>query len=437
MSRFLKQLFAVVVIAGLSASAIYVTSGEQPSKSAGGGGRGKRGGGDGPVSVVVATAKTADVAVYLDGVGTVRARNTVTVRPQVDGRILSIDFKEGQDVKKGDVLARLDPSTYKAQLDQVDARKKLSEVQLDNAKRDLARMTRLTTNVIAEKTVDTQKAQVAQLEAQIKADEAAIANAQAFLNYTTIVAPIDGRTGIRLADAGNLVRASDAGIVVITEVRPISVTFTLPQQQLQQVNAAFTKGPLKAEALDNANRTVADTGTLLVVDNLVDSQTGTVRLKADFPNANLQLWPGQFVNVRLLVDTLRQVVTVPAPAVQRGPSGPFVYVLQGEATVALKPVTLGQSTDTEAIIAKGVAAGEKVVTSGFGRLSDGAGVTATVAGDAKPAEPAGKPAEVGATPAADSRPGEARADDGRGKGEGKRSGRRKDANAANPAVTPQ
>lgn len=435
MFRYLKQLLVVALITGVAAAAVYYTSGDQPFKGAGGG-RGKRGAPDGPVAVVVAAAKTADVPVYFDGVGSVRARNTVTVRPQVDGRILSIDFKEGQDVKKGDVIARLDPATYKAQLDQVDARKKLTEVQLENAKRDLTRLTRLTTNVIAEKTVDTQRAQVAQLEAQVKADEAAIANAQAFLDYTTIRAPIDGRTGIRLADTGNLVRASDAGIVVITEVRPISVAFTLPQQQLQQVNAAFAKGPLKAEVLDNASKTVLDTGTLIVVDNLVDSQTGTVKLKADFPNANLQLWPGQFVNVRLLVDTLKEVVTVPAPAVQRGPTGPFVYVLQPDTKVALKPVTLGQLSDTEAVIATGVATGDKVVTSGFGRLSDGASVTATVADDAKPSEPSAKPAEVGATPAAAATPGEARAE-GRGKGEGKRGGRRKDANAANPAVTPQ
>jgi multidrug efflux system membrane fusion protein len=361
----------------------------------------------------------------------------VTVRPQVDGRILSIDFKEGQDVRKGDVLARIDPATFQAQLDQALAKRRLTEVQLDNARRDLARLTRLTTSAVAEKTVDTQRAQVAQLEAQLKADDASIDNARAVLGYTTIVAPIDGRTGMRMSDAGNLVRASDAGIVVITEVKPISVTFTVPQQQLQTVSQAFAKGPLSAEALDTGLKTVIDTGQLVVIDNLVDSQTGTVRLKADFPNAEMKLWPGQFVNVRLRVDTLKEVVTVPTPAVQRGPAGPFVYLLQGDDKVQLRTVTLGLATDKVAVIAKGVAAGDRVVTSGFGRLSDGASVSATPADAERPSEPSVKerdPAGTAAVPAETGSTGEARAE-GRPKGEGKR-GRRKDANAQQPASTP-
>lgn len=434
--RFMKRILAIAVIAGIAAALVFVTSGEQRSKS--GGWRAKGGRPEGPVPALVATAKIADMPVYFDGVGTVRARNTVTVRPQVDGRILSIDFKEGQNVRKGDVLARLDPTTYQALLDQVVARKRLSAVQLENAQRDLARLTRLTTSAVAEKTVDTQRAQVAQLEAQINADQAAIANAQAILEYTTVTAPIDGRTGMRLSDAGNLVRASDAGIVVITEVQPISITFTLPQQRLQEVNAAFAKGALKAEAFDNANKAVVDTGSLMVVDNLVDSQTGTVKLKADFPNADLKLWPGQFVNVRLLVDTLQQVVTVPAPAVQRGPAGPFVYVVQPDETVAMKPVVLGEVTDSAAIIAKGVASGERVVTSGFSRLSDGAKIVPSDADPQRPNEPAVKSspdASVSAVPATPANAGEARADEGRrGKGEGRR--RRKDASAPSTNATP-
>lgn len=435
MQRLLKRLLGLAVIAGLATAVVYVTGGEQQSKN--GSWRGKGGRPEAAVPVLVAAAKTADIPVYLDGVGTVRARNTVTVRPQVDGRILSIEFKEGQDVKKGDVLARLDPSTYQALLEQAAAKKRLSEVQLENAQRDLARLTRLTTSAVSEKTVDTQRAQVAQLEAQVKSDQATIDNAKAILDYTTIIAPMDGRTGMRLSDAGNLVRASDAGIVVITEVQPISVLFTLPQQQLQQVNAAFAKGPLKAEATDNASRTVIDTGTLVVVDNQVDSQTGTVKLKADFPNANLKLWPGQFVNVRLLVDTLMQVVTVPAPAIQRGPEGPFVYVVQPDSKVALRKVSLGQTSDLLSVVASGVAAGDRVVTSGFNRLSDGVAVTPTAADDARPSEPAARQPDAAssAAPAQPANPGEARAEEGPPKEEGRR-GRRKDASASRPTATP-
>jgi multidrug efflux system membrane fusion protein len=336
-------------------------------------GRRARMGGDGPVPVLSGTAVVADMPVYLNGVGTARARNTVTVRPQVDGKIISINFKEGQEVKRGDVLALIDPATYQAQLDQALAKKALDESLLANAQHDLDRYALLPANVVAQKTIDTQRALVVQLTAQVKLDEAAIANAKAFLDYTTIVAPIDGRIGIRMVDAGNLVRASDAGIVVITEVRPISVLFTLPQQQLAQVNAALAAGQVLVEALDGGGKTV-DRGTLQVVDNQIDQTTGTVRMKAEFPNANLQLWPGQFVNVRVLIDTLKQVVVVPTPAVQRGPNGTFAYVIQDDQRVAMRPVTVALQNETQAVISKGVSASERVVTSGFNRLKDGARV---------------------------------------------------------------
>jgi multidrug efflux system membrane fusion protein len=337
---------------------------------------------DAPVPVLVAPARVADFPLYLEGVGTAKARNTVTVRPQVDGRILSINFKEGQEVKRGDVLARIDPSTYQAQLDQAAAKKALDEAQLANAVRDLERYTKLGGNVIAQKTIDTQRALVDQLKAQIKLDEAAIANAKAFLGYTTIVAPIDGRTGIRMVDEGNLVRASDAGIVVITELRPISVLFTLPQQQLVQVNAAQATGALAVEALQAGGQSILDKGRLQVIDNQIDQTTGTVRMKAEFPNARQQLWPGQFVNVRVLVDTLEGVVTAPTPAVQHGPSGTFVYVVQGEGEedrASLRPVSVSHQTETVAVIAKGLDGSERVVTTGFSRLKDGAIVTGATA----------------------------------------------------------
>lgn len=369
--KFFKSILAILIITALTGAAIHFSMGGEERQ------RGRRGWGrdSGPVPVLVATAHLADVPVWLEGVGTAKARNTVTVRPQVDGKILSIDFEEGQEVRRGDVLATIDPVTYQAQLDQALAKKALDESQLTNAKLDLERYLKLSSNVVSIKTVDTQRALVAQLEAQVKSDEGAIANARAYLNYTKVVAPIDGRTGLRLVDVGNLVRASDAGLVVITEVRPISALFTLPQQQLPQINKARAKRTLSVEALETDSDTVLDTGVLQVVDNQVDQSTGTIRLKADFPNKELQLWPGQFVNVRLLLKTLDNVVVVPTAAVQRGPDGTFVYVIGTDSKVAMRPVRVSQQNDMQAVIAEGLTATETVVTAGFARLKDGAEVT--------------------------------------------------------------
>ena len=369
MRKFFKSVLAVLVIGAMTAAAVYYTQGSGQSQ------RGKRWArSDGPVPVVAAQAKLADVPVWLEGVGSAKARNLVTVRPQVDGKILSVDFKEGQEVKKGDVLAQIDPVTFKAQLDQAIAKKALDEVQLANAKRDLERYTSLSANVIAAKTVDTQRALVAQLEAQIKSDDAAIENARAILGYASVVAPISGRTGMRMIDVGNLVRASDAGLVVITEVQPISVLFTLPQQDLPDINRAVAKRALKVEALETDSKNVLDTGELQVIDNQVDQTTGTIRLKADFPNKDLQLWPGQFVNARMLLDTLEQVVVVPTSAVQRGPEGTFVYVVGADNKASTRPISVGQQDETLAVITKGLAPSDTVVTTGFARLKDGAEV---------------------------------------------------------------
>lgn len=346
----------------------------------------RRGGGDGPVPVLVAAARLADVPVYLDGVGTARALNTVTVRAQVEGKLIEVAFKEGQEVPKGYVLARIDPTTYQAQLDQAIAKKAQDEALLANAKLDLERYTRLAaSNSITKQQADTQKSTVAQLEAQVSSDQGAIDNARAVLSYTTITAPISGRTGLRQVDEGNIVRASDPnGIVVLTQMRPISVLFSLPQQVVTQVNSAFAKGQLPVEALASDDQATIDRGVLQVVDNQVDSTTGTVKLKAEFPNTNLQLWPGQFVNVRMLIDTRRQVVVVPTGAVQRGPSGTFVFILQGEDTVAVRPVTVAQQDDVRAVIATGLQAGERVVTTGFAQLADGTRVSVTASEDYQP-----------------------------------------------------
>jgi multidrug efflux system membrane fusion protein len=328
---------------------------------------------DQPAPVLVARAVTTDMPVYFDAVGNTKALNTATVTPQVTGQIVKVSFREGQDVKRGDVLAEIDPRTYQAQYDQAVAKKAQDEATLANARIDLDRYTKLAaSNSGSKQQADTQKALVAQLEAQVQGDQASIDNARATLSYTKIVAPFDGRTGLRLVDEGNLVQPStSSGIVVITQIQPISVLFNLPQQQYPQVSKAFTKGPLEVDALAADGRTNLDRGTLQVIDNQMDQATGTIRMKAEFPNARLQLWPGQFVNIRVLVETLKDVITVPTAAVQRGPSGTFVYVVDAESKAAVRPIKVAMLDDTRAVISDGLKADERVVTTGFTRLSNG------------------------------------------------------------------
>ncbi len=364
-----------VVVIGAIAGGVYYTmhSGSQNGAAPGGQGRGGFGG---PVAVVVKPARTGDVPVYLEGVGSVKALNTATIRAQVDGRLLSVNFKEGQDVKKGDLLAKIDPATYQAQLDQAIAKKALDEALLANTKHDLERFQKVGTLAISQQQIDTQVALIKQQEAQVKSDIAAIENAQAILGYTTILSPFDGRTGIRLVDEGNLVHNGDTnGIVTITQVQPITVVFTLPQQDLPTLTQSIATGALTAQALSTNSQTELDVGSLKVIDNQVDQQTGTIRLKAEFPNDKRQLWPGQFVNVRLLVDTLKNVVVVPTEAVQRGPDGTYVYVVGADNTVAMEAVKVARQDEKNAVIAEGVTSGESVVTSGFGRLKDGSTVS--------------------------------------------------------------
>lgn len=383
-----RTLVIGIVLIALAAAFYYVFSASAPQQRRGG----RFAAGEGPVPVLVAPAARADVPVYMDAVGTIKALNTVTVRPQVDGKLLSVNFKEGDDIKKGDVLAKIDPVIYQAQLNQALAKKAQDEAQLANSKIDLERYERLAaTAAINKQQADTQRALVAQYTALVQADQAAIDNAQAMLGYTTITAPIDGRTGIRMVDEGNYVRSADANssIVVITQLQPISVLFNLPQQDLSQVNTAFNKGPLNVEAQRSDNDVVIDRGTLRVVDNQVDQTTGTVKLKAEFPNANLQLWPGQFVNIRLLVDTLKQVVVIPTGAVQRGPNGTFVYVVKDDDTVSVRPITVQKQDETQTVISTGLEAPERVVTTGFVRLTDGTKV-AIGSGEAPAAQPAGE-----------------------------------------------
>ena len=391
--RYLATGLVVIVVA---AALIYVFTGSPPQQN-----RSRFGAEGGPVPVLAATAATADVPVYLDAVGTIKALNTVTVRPQVDGKLLSVGFAEGDDVKKGDVLARIDPTTYQAQLNQAIAKKAQDEALLANARVDLDRYEKLAaSNAINRQQADTQKALVAQDAALVQSDQAAIDNAQATLGYTTIVAPIAGRTGIRMVDEGNIVHASDANsaIVVITQLKPISVLFNLPQQDIGQVTDAFAKAPLAVEAQRPDSDAVIDRGVLRVVDNQVDQTTGTVKLKGEFPNANLQLWPGQFVNVRLLIDTLKGVAVIPTGAVQRGPNGTFAYVIKDDNTVAMRPIVVQKQDETQTVVKSGLTPPERVVTTGFVRLTDGSKVTIGSADGAPAASPQGARQRSGQRP---------------------------------------
>jgi multidrug efflux system membrane fusion protein len=368
LSRILPILVGIAVVAGVGGY-VFVGKQEQQQQKQ----KRARTFADQPAPVLAARAQQADVPVYLDAVGNTRALNTVTVRAQVGGQIMRIAFSEGQDVKKGDVIAEIDPRTYQAQLDIAVAKKAQDEATLANARLDLDRYTRLAAaNSGSKQQADTQKALVAQLEAQVQGDQATIDNARTMLSYTKVTAPIDGRTGLRLVDEGNYVQAGDStGIVTITQVKPIAVLFNLPQQQFQQVNKAFAKGPLEVDTISPDGKTTVNRGKLEVIDNQMDQTTGTIRMKAEFPNAELQLWPGQFVNVRVLVDTLKGVVTVPTAAVQRGPQGTFAYVIDAESKAMVRPITVAMQDDTRAVISKGVEANEQVVTTGFTRLSNG------------------------------------------------------------------
>jgi membrane fusion protein, multidrug efflux system len=347
------------------------------------------------VPVFAAIVATADVPVIIEGLGAARGLNTVTVQPLVDGRLLSVNFKEGQNVQRGDLLATIDPAIYSAQLKQAEAKKAQDDAQLTDARRELERNSSVGPIATLQKNVDTSRAKVAQFEALVKADEAAIDLARTQLGYTSVVAPISGRTGFRLVDEGNIVRASsNSAIVVITEVQPIAVFFNLPQQQLARINSAIAtnlsaSGPgtkestpntgLRVDAISADGLTVLDRGSLRVVDNQVDQTTGTIRLKAEFPNANLQLWPGQFTSIRMQIDNLAKVVVVPAAAVQQGPTGSFVYVVTPDDRVKMRPVKVTLQDERRAAIAEGLTPGEKVVTSSFSRLRDDTAVTVTPA----------------------------------------------------------
>lgn len=342
-------------------------------------------GADAPVPVTVVPVERRDVPVYLDALGTVQALNTVTVRPQVGGQLQSLGFQEGQEVKRGDVIAQIDPRTYQAALDQAQAKQKQDEAQLVAARSTLKRYEDLIRqNFVAAQDLENQRQTVRQLEATVAADAANVDSARVQLGYTRVTAPIDGLAGIRQVDVGNLLQPSDAGgIVVLTQVRPISVIFTLPEQDLDLVRAGGSG--LAVGALNRADNHPIANGVLKVVDNQIDTATGTFKLKAEFPNDDGKLWPGQFVNVRLRVNTVKGGLVVPAQAVQRGPDGSYVYLLQPDSTVLMQPVQVGgEAGDDALLVTSGVKAGDRVVTEGQFRLKPGAKVLALAPGQTPP-----------------------------------------------------
>jgi multidrug efflux system membrane fusion protein len=330
-----------------------------------------------PVPVEVAEVRSADVPLVLQGIGNVLALNTVTVTAQVSGYLQEIRFTEGQPVKAGDVLAQIDPRPFQATLDQAIANKAQVEATLKEAQLDLERFTVLARqNSIAIQQLTTQQATVANLQAQIQTDTAAIEFARTQLGYTTLASPIDGITGIRLVDQGNLVlAANNTPIVVVTQVRPIAVIFTLPAENLTEIRQAMAAGPLQVSVQERQNAKPLGQGTLLLVNNQIDSTSGELQLKATLPNEDLALWPGQYVTAQLLVRVERGVSTVPSTAIQRGPNGYWVYVVKPDQTVAVQPVQVRRFGNNTAVLESGPAPGTTVVTAGQYRLTPGAHIT--------------------------------------------------------------
>jgi multidrug efflux system membrane fusion protein len=331
------------------------------------------------VPVTVAVAEKQDMPIYLTGLGAVQASFTVGIRPQVDGKLEQVLFKEGEHVRKGDVLAKIDPRLYQAALDQAKARKAQDDAQLISAQKDLRRSRTLVDKSFqTQQVVDQQQAKVDQLIASIDADQAAIETAQTQLDYTSIVAPSDGRMGVRMIDPGNIVHASDsAPIATLTLTKPAAVLFTLSARSLNDVRDAIARGPVEVTALSQDNRRTLGKGTLLLIDNMVDQASATMRLKAMFDNQDEQLWPGDFVNARVSLEVRRDALTVPSAAVQRGPDGIFTWVVGEDDVVQARPITSGPTTGDRTIITSGLAAGERVVVNGQYKLRQKAKVTVT------------------------------------------------------------
>ncbi len=340
------------------------------------------------VPVVAAPVKKGEFSMYLSGLGTVTPINTVTVKTRVDGELTKVLFKEGQLVSKGELLAEIDPRPFEVQLTQAEGALVRDKAQLENARLDQERYRDLVKrDLIPKQQLDTQDSLVHQLEGAIKTDQGQIDNARLQLTYARVTAPISGRIGLRQVDPGNIVHASDTGgLAVITQMQPITIVFSLPEDSLSQVLGKLRSGArLSVEAYDRDQKQRLAEGTLLTVDNQIDPTTGTVKLKAEFPNRNNELFPNQFVNARLIIDVKQDALIVPSPAIQRGPQGTFVYVVRPDQTAEMRPVTLGASQEGVALIASGLTAGEQVVVDGADRLRNGGKVEVKSSGGGTPA----------------------------------------------------
>ena len=393
---------AVLVVAIVAGAAYWFWQGREAANSGaptatgarqqgpGGGRPGRFGAALAPVQAATATSEA--VPRYLSGLGTVTAANTVTVRSRVDGQLLAIHFTEGQQVKAGDLLAEIDPSQFKVALAQAEGQLAKDRATLANARRDLARYQQLVkTNLVSRQELDTQQSLVSETQGTIKADEAAVASAQLQLNWSRITAPIDGRVGLKQVDIGNQIASGDTtGIVVLTQTHPIDVVFTLPENQIATVVQAQKAGKkLVVEAWDRTNKQKISEGSLLSLDNQIDVTTGTIKLKARFTNQDDALFPNQFVNARMLVDTEQNAVVIPTAALQMGNEGHFVWVLNDENKVSKHTVTPGIQDSLKVVINAGLSAGDRVVTDGIDRLTEGAKVEVVEAQDAATAaEPA-------------------------------------------------
>lgn len=424
-SRSLWWLW-VLIIAGVAVAIWYFRGSRTPSEAANpsapaasGRGRGGAGGmGNFVVPVVVAPAHYGDLPVYFNGLGTVTAFNTVTVRSRVDGQIVNVAFKEGQFVHEGDVLVQIDPRPFQVQLEQAQGQLAKDQAQRKDAQVNLERYKLLfNEGVIPQQQLDTQGALVGQFDGAITSDQSQIDNAKLQLTYCRITAPIGGRVGLRLIDPGNIVHATDVnGLVVITQLQPIAVLFSLPQDELPQVSAKLRAGAqLTVDAFDRDDTQKIASGKLLTIDNQIDPSTGTYKLKSVFSNADNVLFPNQFVNVHLLVDTRRNLTIVPAPAIQRGPQGTYVYTVGSDNTVKICPVTIAQTTGNSVGLTSGLATGDVVVIDGQDKLQDGSKVNPTMAssgsggprsspGSSPAAAPASPSAPAPATPNASRRP---------------------------------
>jgi len=391
MSRWKWLLIAIaVLVAGIVAWRLW--SQRAPTAARGGGAS------DAPVPVTVVAAESKDVPIFLNALGTVQALNTVTVNAQVSGQLMAIHFKEGEEVKQGSLIAEIDPRTFQAALDQALAKKKQDEAQLSASRSTLARYEELIKqHFVAAQDLENQRQTVRQQEALVAADDAAISSARTQLSFTKITAPIDGIAGIRQVDVGNLISANGStGIVVLTQVHPLNVLFSLPEQNIDLVRTSGSPADsLAVTALDRNDSHEIAQGVLKVVDNQIDTTTGTFKLKAEFTNLQNTLWPGQFVNVRVQVRTVAGGVVVPATAVQRGPDGSYAYVVQGDNTVAMTALEVGdEASDSTVLIKSGLKSGDKVVTEGQFRLKPGSKVQPLAPGEAAPATSAEELAKI-------------------------------------------